>query len=65
LQTDWTSWQFDEAAALAGMQAEAAMMNGEQPDLKAHNSSGTGGRQYRSAKHLARKTMKIPKSGVW
>lgn len=62
LQTDWTAWQVDEACALIGMQIEAAAARGEKPDFGSRSSAGG---KYRSVRHLVKRRMKIPESGVW
>jgi hypothetical protein len=49
---------------LVGVQAEAAMSRGEKP-VFGEKSKVSSGKQYRSAKNLVRKKVKIPESGIW
>jgi hypothetical protein len=52
----------DEACALTGLQAEAAIQKGEQP-FGSKPEPGKG--KFKSFLGKAMKKMKIPKSGVW
>lgn len=61
LQTDLGRWSLDEACLVIGRKIENALKDGKDPFPQETIKAG----KFRSAKGLARKKMKVPKSGIW
>jgi hypothetical protein len=61
LQTDLGRWSLDEACMVVGRQIQRTIEEGKDPFPQDTIKAG----KFRSAKGLAKKKVKIPKSGIW
>ncbi len=61
MQTDLGRWSLDEACLVVGRQIEKTLSEGKDPFPQETIKAG----KFRSAKGLAKKKVKLPKSGIW
>lgn len=61
LQTDLGRWYLDEACLITGRSIEKQLNEGKDPFVQENIKAGN----FRSAKGLVKKKVKIPKSGTW
>ncbi len=59
LETAWGRWQLDEVTLLMGRRMAKEIEDGKNPLPSPTPKS------FRSARHLARKKVKIPANGIW
>lgn len=66
LQTVWGAYQFDEACLVVGRRVEKNVNEGKDPFHGfPQGGSPNGKSKFRSAKHLAKRKVKIPTNGIW
>ena len=67
LKTPWGAYQFDEMCLIVGRRVEDNLSNGRHAfeGFGSQPSAISGQRAYRSAKHLAKKKVRINANGTW